>query len=234
MNLEFENVDIEKCLRSVMERNTKHYQSDFELDIGTFQQIAQTPVPNKPVLYWMSRPSGTWCFQERDLFIRDSQAFHTWQYYKDSRDTILSYAVEITGMSGSHIMGNLYTQDYQAVTKHLEQAAQNAVSVLIRFEGQEEAMRFSYTDYQNNRLAIHTRFGKAETFRLEPEDPLRFKDILQSEKESRQKFITGDFEKHMNEMTAGEKYSLSGYLKQTASIAHTAYSKSKAKEQPER
>ena len=217
-----------------MERNTKHYQSDFELDIGTFQQIAQTPVPNKPVLYWMSRPSGTWYFQERDLFIRDSQAFHTWQYYKDSRDTILSYAVEITGMSGSHIMGNLYTQDYQAVTKHLEQAAQNAVSVLIRFEGQEEAMRFSYTDYQNNRLAIHTRFGKAETFRLEPEDPLRFKDILQSEKESRQKFITGDFEKHMNEMTAGEKYSLSGYLKQTASIAHTASSKSKAKEQPER
>ena len=38
----------------------------------------------------------------------------------------------------------------------------------------------------------------------------------------------------MNEMTAGEKYSLSGYLKQTASIAHTASSKSKAKEQPER
>ena len=182
----------------------------------------------------MSRPSGTWCFQERDLFIRDSQAFHTWQYYKDSRDTILSYAVEITGMSGGHIMGNLYAQDYRAVTKHLEQTAQNAVSVLIRFEGQKEAMRFSYMDYQADRLSIHAKFGKAETFRLEPEDPLRFKDILQSEKASRQKFITGDFEKHMNEITAGEKHSLSGYLKQTASIAHTASSKSKAKEQPER
>lgn len=217
-----------------MERNTKHYQSDFELDAGTFQQIAQSPVPNKPVLYWMSRPSGTWCFQERDLFIRDSQAFHTWQYYKDSRDTILSYAVEITGMSGGHIMGNLYTQDYRAVAKHLEQAAQNAVSVLIRFEGQEEAMRFSYMDYQDNRLAIYARFGKAETFRLEPEDPLRFKDILQREKLHRQKSITGDFEKHMDKIFAGEKPSLSGYLKQTVSAAHTASSKSKAKEQKER
>lgn len=234
MNLKFENVDIEKCLRSVMERNTKHYQSDFELDVGTFQQIAQTPVPNKPILYWMSRPSGTWCFQERDLFIRDSQAFHTWQYYKDSRDTILSYAVEITGMSGGHIMGNLYTQDYRAVTKHLEQAAQNAVSVLIRFEGHEEAMRFSYTDYQDNCLAIHARFSKAETFRLEPEDPQKLKDILKSERTNRQKFITGDFEKHMDEAITGEKYSLSGYLKQTASTAHTTSSKSKAKEQPER
>lgn len=143
-------------------------------------------------------------------------------------------AVEITGMSGGHIMGNLYAQDYRAVTKHLEQTAQNAVSVLIRFEGQKEAMRFSYMDYQADRLSIHAKFGKAETFRLEPEDPLRFKDILQSEKASRQKFITGDFEKHMNEITAGEKHSLSGYLKQTASIAHTASSKSKAKEQPER
>lgn len=234
MNLKFESVDIEKCLRSVMERNTKHYQSDFELDVGTFQQIAQVPVPNKPVLYWMSRPSGTWCFQERDLFIRDSQAFHTWQYYKDSRDTILSYAVEITGMSSGHIMGNLYTQDYRAVTNHLEQAAQNAVSVLIRFEGQEKAMRFSYTDYQDNRLAIHARLGKAETFRLEPEDPLLLKDILQKEKMNRQKFATGDFEKHIDRIVAGEKHSLSGYLKQTASAAHTTSPKPKAKEQPER
>ena len=33
MKLKFENVDVEQCLRSVMERNTKHYQSDFEFDV---------------------------------------------------------------------------------------------------------------------------------------------------------------------------------------------------------
>lgn len=235
MDLKFENVDIEKCLRSVMEKNTKHYQSDFDFDVGTFQHIAQAPAANKLVLYWMSRPSGTWCFMERDLFIRDSQAFHTWQYYKDSRDTILSYAVEITGMSAEgHIMGNLYTQDYREVTKHLECAAQNAASVSIRFEGQSEPMKFSYTDYKNNSLSIHARFGKAETFRLEPEDPLLLKDILQKEKMNRQKFITGDFEKHADKIMTGEKISLTRYLKETAPAVRSPSSKSAIKEQPDR
>ena len=41
-----------------------------------------------------------------------SDAFYTWQFYKDTRDTILAYTVEITGMEGAAIKGNLYTQDY--------------------------------------------------------------------------------------------------------------------------
>ena len=98
MKLKFENVDVEQCLRSVMERNTKHYQSDFEFDVGSMERIAQTKHPERTPLYWMSRPSGTWCFRERDVFIRDSDAFHTWQFYKDTRDTILAYTVEIIGM----------------------------------------------------------------------------------------------------------------------------------------
>lgn len=115
MKLKFENVDVEQCLRSVMERNTKHYQSDFEYDVGSMGRIAQTKHPERTPLFWMSRPSGTWCFRERDVFIRDSDAFYTWQFYKDTRDTILAYTVEITGMEGDAIKGNLYTQDYRAM-----------------------------------------------------------------------------------------------------------------------
>ena len=62
LEAEFENVDVEQCLRSVMERNTKHYQSDFEFDVGSMERIAQTKHPERTPLYWMSRPSGTWCF----------------------------------------------------------------------------------------------------------------------------------------------------------------------------
>ena len=63
----------------------------------------------------MSRPSGTWCFREWDVLIRDSDAFYTWQCYKDTRDAIRAYTVEITGMEGAAIKGNLYTQDYRAM-----------------------------------------------------------------------------------------------------------------------
>lgn len=52
MKLKFENVDVEQCLRSVMERNTKHYQSDFEFDVGSMERIAQTKHPERTPLYW--------------------------------------------------------------------------------------------------------------------------------------------------------------------------------------
>lgn len=67
MKLKFENVDIEKCLRSVMERNTQHYQGDFEFDVKSFRHIAQSLFPERKPLYWLSRPSGTWCFQDGEL-----------------------------------------------------------------------------------------------------------------------------------------------------------------------
>ena len=144
MKLKFENVDVEQCLRSVMERNTKHYQSDFEYDVGSMERIAQTKHPERTPLFWMSRPSGTWCFRERDVFIRDSDAFYTWQFYKDTRDTILAYTVEITGMEGAAIKGNLYTQDYRAMAEHIERTALPAAAVIVQFEGQSEPMEFSY------------------------------------------------------------------------------------------
>ena len=98
-----------------MERNTKHYQSDFEIDAKSIRRIAQINHCEQTPLYWMSRPSGTWLLRERELFIRESSAFHIWQYYKDTRDTILAYAVEITGIEGDAIKGNLYTQRYGRV-----------------------------------------------------------------------------------------------------------------------
>ena len=135
MKLKFENVDVEQCLRSVMERNTKHYQSDFEFDVGSMERIAQTKHPERTPLYWMSRTSGTWCFRERDIFIRDSDAFYTWQFYKDTRDTILAYTVEITGIEGDAIKGNLYTQDYlEAVESKMVTGAEQEEYIRVAME----------------------------------------------------------------------------------------------------
>ena len=78
-------------------------------------------------------------FRERDIFIRDSDAFHTWQFYKDTRDTILAYTVEITGMEGAAIKGNLYTQDYRVMAEHIERTALPAAAVIVQFEGPERA-----------------------------------------------------------------------------------------------
>lgn len=54
---------------------------------------------SKKTLLWLSRPSGTYCFRERDVFISDTAPHNTWRFYKEqTRDHILAYAVELTGV----------------------------------------------------------------------------------------------------------------------------------------
>lgn len=234
MKLKFENVDVEQCLRSVMERNTKHYQSDFEYDVGSMERIAQTKHPERTPLFWMSRPSGTWCFRERDVFIRDSDAFYTWQFYKDTRDTILAYTVEITGMEGDAIKGNLYTQDYRAMAEYIEKNAFPAATARVLFEGHLAPMKFTYEDYQANRLTLQAKHGKEIKLWLEPADSAALDTLLQNVRRSRQNFVPGVFEDHLDKMIAAEKRSVTHFLKEAAANAPRPAPNKKKKEQPQR
>lgn len=234
MKLKFENVDVEQCLRSVMERNTKHYQSDFEYDVGSMERIAQTKHPERTPLFWMSRPSGTWCFRERDVFIRDSDAFYTWQFYKDTRDTILAYTVEITGMEGTAIKGNLYTQDYRAMAEYIEKNAFPAATARVLFEGHLAPMTFTYEDYQANRLALQAKHGKEIKLWLEPADSAALDTLLQNVRRSRQNFLPGVFEDHLDKMIAAEKRSVTHFLKEAAANAPHPAPNKKTKEHPQR
>ncbi|CUQ01734.1 Uncharacterised protein [Roseburia hominis] len=41
----FENVDILKSLKAIMQTHTEHFQSDFDIDIETLKQAAKSPNP---------------------------------------------------------------------------------------------------------------------------------------------------------------------------------------------
>ena len=73
----------------------------------------------------MSRPSGTYCFRERDVFLKGTRQHNTWKFYgEQTRDKILAYAVELTGTQGGTIRGNLYELDYQQHFRHVVEASQ--------------------------------------------------------------------------------------------------------------
>lgn len=94
----FENVDVIASLEAIMKQNTAFYQSDFDIDKQILQKAAVSPVPEDKRLLWFSRPSGTCCFRERDVFLKDTRQHNTWRFYgEQTRDTILAYAVELTG-----------------------------------------------------------------------------------------------------------------------------------------
>lgn len=67
---------------------------------------------------WFCRPSGTHCFRERDVFLKDTAPHNTWRFYMEqTSDRVLAYAIELTGTERGKIKGNLYELDY---AKHYE------------------------------------------------------------------------------------------------------------------
>ena len=109
----FENVDVIASLEAIMKQNTAFYQSDFDIDKGNIQWAAASDQAVDKALLWMSRPSGTYCSRERDVFLKDTRQHNTWRFYgEQTRDKILAYAVELTGTKEDTIRGNLYELEY--------------------------------------------------------------------------------------------------------------------------
>ena len=68
----FENVDVIASLEAIMKQNTAFYQSDFDIDKQILRKAAVSLIPEDKRLLWFSRPSGTCCFRERDVFLKDT------------------------------------------------------------------------------------------------------------------------------------------------------------------
>ena len=103
----FENMDLIAALEAIMHQNTAYYQSDFAYDIKMLREAARSDQPEDKLLLWLSRPSGTFCFRERDVLLKDTQAYNTWKFCGEQTcDRILAYAVELTGTQGGTIRGS--------------------------------------------------------------------------------------------------------------------------------
>ena len=113
--MKFENIDLVDALRRIMDIHTQNYKEDFELDAGLLHSLAGSQSPEDKHLLWMSRPNGTYLLPEREVYVEDSYENKVWEFYHEqTRDPILAYAVEIKGVEGDTVKGNLIELDYAA------------------------------------------------------------------------------------------------------------------------
>lgn len=190
----FENVDIIASLNAVMKQNTGFFQSDFDIDKEIIQKAAASPNRDDKTLLWLSRPSGTHCFRERDVFLKDTAPHNTWRFHKEqTRDRILAYAVELTGIENGKIKGNLYELDY---SQHYERVKEKELpadtNALIYEYGRIEQPAKQWFNGNDN-----PQYGKFERFETLPNDPEALQSLLREEKHSRDKLTPGDFKAHI-------------------------------------
>ena len=190
----FENVDVIASLEAIMKQNTAFYQSDFEIDKRILREAASRPAAEEKRLLWFSRPSGTCCFRERDVFLKDTRQHNTWRFYgEQTRDKILAYAVELTGKENGIIKGNLYELDYARHYERVKDKELAADTVRLIYErGTRDIPAGQY--FAGN---PDTLYGKFERFEAIPNDPDALRFLLQEEKYSREQLAPGDFKAHI-------------------------------------
>lgn len=190
----FENVDLFDSLGAIMRQNTAFYQSDFEIDKQIIQKAAASPAAEDKTLLWLSCPSGTHCFRESDVFLKDTAAHNTWRFYAEqTHDHILAYAVTITGSEDGKMEGSLYELDYHQHFKHVIDHALPADTYTLIYEhGSREQPSNQYFNGNPD-----PQLGKFERFETQPNDPEALRYLLQEEKRSRDKLTPGNFKEHI-------------------------------------
>lgn len=201
------DVDIIASLEAVMLQNTRHYQSDFEYDRATLQKAAESRDPEERALLWMSRDAGTWCFKERDVLLRDSDANFTWCNYEGSSENIVAFQIEVGGMRDGKVMGNLYEMDYRGHLEHLKRDALPAPTVQITFADGSQR-QFDREDYHARRGAISQKYGDVTGYRLEPEHSAELETAMRRERAARQRLKPGSFEQRLAGLSRSRKPSV--------------------------
>ena len=190
----FENVDVIASLEAIMKQNTAFYQSDFDIDKQILRKAAVSLIPEDKRLLWFSRPSGTCCFRERDVFLKDTRQHNTWRFYgEQTRDTILAYAVELTGTEQEKIKGNLYELDY---LQHFREVIEKSIPAdnytLIYEHGELTKPAGQYFDGDTD-----PQLGKFIRFEAQPNDPEALKSLLREQQKKRTPHTQRDFQLHI-------------------------------------
>lgn len=199
--VQFENVDVFASLDAILNQNVAFYRNDLDIDKEIIARAADSSNQDDKTLLWLCRPSGTYCFRERDVFLKDTSAYNTWLFYKEQfpNDRILAYAIELTGKENEKIIGNLYELDYG---KHYQRVKDKACAAdknkLVYERGEQLIPAEQPFDDED-----HPLFGKFLRSEAYPNDPDALQFLLEKEKRSRGKLLQGDFQAHIVALRRG-------------------------------
>lgn len=196
----FMNIDLLGNLEKIMRRNTRSYQSDFEWDRETLMDAAANAdtVPLRDRIYlWMSRPCGTWCVKEKDVFLEPACAHNIWSYYAgETSQRILAYAVEVMGMEDKKAVGNLYPLDYRKHVESVKDAAIPADRIRMVYEKGER--------FENRNKSLSKKddavLGQYRYSEYVPNDRRAWEAALYQEERKREMMRCGKIEDHIRKL----------------------------------
>ena len=178
--------DIIPFLEGVVAENTKTYQDDLIMDVGQLSAAMLDPVPENRIFLWMSRPCGTWCFWEREVYLRDTEAHNTWTHpdYIAQADKIKAYRITVfpgEPAPGNLVLGKVQSLNYGEQVERVKRLALPIHQVTLRFE-HGETRTMPYSDYTSQFFELTRRFGEIEVVHYQPEHEGELSALLHMER----------------------------------------------------
>ena len=152
----FVDVDIQECLRRVVDENTLYYKTDFEYDIGKLKNAMYSH--SSKHLLWFSRESGTHCFDERQVYLTPSYANNTWLYYQMYAEQIKAFYIEVSDFREGRAFGSLVLLDYQEHCKQVKEQMRPAQIAIVTFQDGFKRT-FDVGEFEENRDSIRDKYG---------------------------------------------------------------------------
>lgn len=163
--------DILSALQKVLLENTKSYQSDFEFDVAILLESADKPKIEDRTYYWLSRPCGTWCLKEKEVFLKGSGAYNIWTHYDSEHESFRAFRVVVEKKDGNRLMGEVIPFDYEESIPRIQKAALPYVYISGEFGDGTAFSKMLYTEYaSNDYLRVRVYHGGLKRCELYPEN----------------------------------------------------------------
>lgn len=193
-NMRFIGVDILDVMERIVEVHTVHYKSDFDIDRRILEAAAGKEERQDRIFLWMCRENGTWCLRERDAFLKGTREHNVFCFYAEqTREPVLAYAVEVTGIADGIVTGDIYALDYQKHYEFIKKAAISSGSVALVYEHGERIQAAGKAITGHGDVGL----GKFVSFEYQPDSPKKLRELLWNERDRRDHFEDGDMEGYL-------------------------------------
>ena len=156
-------------LAKIVHEHTRAYQSDFDYDIAALRNAMQETQAENRSFYWMSRPHGTWCLKERDVFLRESDAYSIWTYHESEAEDIIAYRIAVTGEQWGNATGRVWKLNYPEQVQRVKRSALPVENVTLFF-GEMPPVTMPYGELHGSRLRLAEQYGEPTQIRYAPRD----------------------------------------------------------------
>ena len=175
-------IDIIRFLAGIVEENTHSYQSDFDYDRKRLQDAEWEPSQEDRTFLWMSRPCGTHCVLESEVFMRGTGAHSIWTHYEYEADQIRAFRVVVAPeQTGALVLGKIQPLNYSEQVQRVKRNALPIQTVKMAFED-GESYELTYEDYRRRIYHLLDTHGRIETYCYLPENEQELACVLQTER----------------------------------------------------